>query len=98
MYVGICVGHYKCEGLSRIQKIEKLAKMGFKYLNGVRVEHDASAQEVSDLKKAVADNGVVPVQCGSGIKLWRTFDPSEAEQQLEACKPWLDKNREIGNT
>lgn len=92
------MGHYKCEGLDRIQKIEKLAKMGFKYLNGVRVTHEASDQEVKDMKQAVADNGVVPVQCGSGLKLWGTFDPSEADQQLDACKSWLDKNVEVGNT
>ena len=27
MYLGMCVGHYKSEGLNKLQKIEKLAKL-----------------------------------------------------------------------
>ena len=93
MYLGMCVGHYKSEGLSKIQKIEKLAKMGFKYLSGCGVEYDATKDEINELKQVLADNGCVPVQCGGGMP---SMDQS-LEDFAEAFKPFAENNAAVGN-
>ena len=33
IYLGMCVGHYKHNGLGRADRVERLASKGFKYIN-----------------------------------------------------------------
>ena len=87
MYIGMCVGHYKSEQESRIEKVKRLAAMGFKYLNGVSVPGDAPKSELREMKAVVADLGIVPVQCGGGVPQWGTFDPAKGDEVLEAFEP-----------
>lgn len=97
MYIGMCVGHYKSEEESRIEKVKRLAAMGFKYLNGVSVPGDAPRQEMIEMKAVVADLGIVPIQCGGGVPQWGTFDPAMGDEVLEAVKPFLDNAAQLGN-
>jgi len=97
IYLGMCVGHYKSEGLNRARRVEKLARTGFKYINSCSFQKPAPDHEWRELKRVVQDCGIVPVQCGSGIALWGEFDPAEGDKRLDAVKPYLDKCADIGN-
>jgi sugar phosphate isomerase/epimerase len=98
MYIGMCVGHYKCEEEDTISKIKRLAAMGFKYLNAVSLPGDAPESEFKELKAVVEDLGVVPVMCDSGVPLWGEFDPAKGDEILEKAKPYFDRVAELGNT
>lgn len=101
MYLGVCVDHYKYENESETKRLERLAKMGVKYVNFIGKERKLgwmTKQELEEEKKVIDDNGIVPVQGQGGIPAWGSFDPADAKKILDDVPRFLDQLKYLGNT